>query len=334
MTDTSREDRETKSFTTTFSQMYQLFNGYHLGTNRALFVIAPRPRTVSSDFDLIRGERKLEGIQDMFLVVYVPKQLSGICLQASLDTGHVVLEQSGTKMVLSLKSDDGAPRQPNGQDEDIGQGSGGGGGASSGDGSDKTEVSYLVVTRRLVRTCVRFAENDRLVLVAVPALPDGETPPDGVSPLRDVVFESEMLATESSQTLARMVRDGGLSSEEKVRLANQFNVSQQRIMDTMLSGFSAGRYRPRRFVDTRTFRALVAETLSRAPITIEQFRRPGVLSARTLQALRRGGVGSVSDLFAIQGPAALRAERDQLIVARRAVLNHVIEAAQRRSDTT
>jgi len=46
-TDTSRERRETTSFNTTFSQMYQLFNGYHLGTNRALFVIAPRPHTVS-----------------------------------------------------------------------------------------------------------------------------------------------------------------------------------------------------------------------------------------------------------------------------------------------
>src|SRR5262249_14217545 len=61
-TDTSRESRETLSHSTSLSQMYQLFNGYHLGTNRALFVIAPRPHVVSSgpqaDFNLINGERR------------------------------------------------------------------------------------------------------------------------------------------------------------------------------------------------------------------------------------------------------------------------------------
>ncbi len=90
-TDTSRERRETSSFSTNFSQMYQLFNGYHLGTNRALFVIAPRPHIASDGgFNLLDGERKLEGIQDMFLVIYVPAGLKGICMQASLDTGHNV----------------------------------------------------------------------------------------------------------------------------------------------------------------------------------------------------------------------------------------------------
>ena|SRR5688572_3398462 len=38
-TDTGRESRETEGRSTSFSQMYQLFNGYHLATNRALFVI-------------------------------------------------------------------------------------------------------------------------------------------------------------------------------------------------------------------------------------------------------------------------------------------------------
>src|SRR5215207_9803785 len=91
-TDTSREDRETKSFTSSFSQMYQLFTGYHLGSNRALFAIAPRPHTVGSsdqvDFNLIQGGRALEGIQEMFLVVQMPRQLEGFCVQAMLDTGH------------------------------------------------------------------------------------------------------------------------------------------------------------------------------------------------------------------------------------------------------
>ncbi len=91
-TDTSREARETLSRTTSTSQMYQLFNGYHLGTNRALFVVAPRPHTVSNsaqtEFNLIDGERNLEGIQDVFLVVSMPRTLDGLCIQAGLDTGH------------------------------------------------------------------------------------------------------------------------------------------------------------------------------------------------------------------------------------------------------
>ena len=43
--DASQERRETTSHSTTVSQMYQLFNGYHLGTNRAQFVMPPRPHT-------------------------------------------------------------------------------------------------------------------------------------------------------------------------------------------------------------------------------------------------------------------------------------------------
>jgi hypothetical protein len=83
-TDTSREARETLSRTTQSSQMYQLFNGYHLGSNRALFVVAPRPHTVpdqaQTEFNLIDGERKLEGIQEVFVVVHLPKSLGVLCI--------------------------------------------------------------------------------------------------------------------------------------------------------------------------------------------------------------------------------------------------------------
>ena len=93
VTDTLKEARETLSRTTTSSQMYQLFNGYHLGTNRGLFAIAPRPHTVSGgeqiEASLINGERKLEGIQDIFIVVHMPRTLNGFCVLASLDTGHL-----------------------------------------------------------------------------------------------------------------------------------------------------------------------------------------------------------------------------------------------------
>ena len=112
-TDTSRENRETKSRTTSFSQMYQLFNGYHLGTNRAVFVVVPRPNIKSSEFILIDdsgGGRVLEGIQDVFLVVNIPKKLKGFCVQASIDTGHKVMANN----MIAMENE----RQPNGEEED------------------------------------------------------------------------------------------------------------------------------------------------------------------------------------------------------------------------
>jgi hypothetical protein len=101
-TDTSRERRETQSYTTSINQMYQPLLAYHLGTNRALWVISVRPHTVDSENVLIKvypeGDhktpegaligRKLEGIQDMFLVVNVPKGNQGLCFQAALDAGY------------------------------------------------------------------------------------------------------------------------------------------------------------------------------------------------------------------------------------------------------
>ena len=94
-TDASRDARENVSHTTSINQMYQLFNAYHLGTNRAVFVVTPRAHTISpttfspivpnppnytqgdspAEFNLINGARQLEGIQDVFLVVYVPNSL-------------------------------------------------------------------------------------------------------------------------------------------------------------------------------------------------------------------------------------------------------------------
>lgn len=87
--DWSREKRESFSHTTSMNQVYSIFDGYHLGTNRAMFVIQPRPHMVDSDFSLINGPRRLEGIQDVFLVVSIPKANEGFCVKASLDTGHL-----------------------------------------------------------------------------------------------------------------------------------------------------------------------------------------------------------------------------------------------------
>jgi len=90
--DSSTERRETAGRSTQLSQMYQLFNGYHVGTNRAVFAIFPRPHIVAKsaqvEHNLINGERRLEGVQDVFLVVQVPRSIQGVCVRAYLDTGH------------------------------------------------------------------------------------------------------------------------------------------------------------------------------------------------------------------------------------------------------
>jgi hypothetical protein len=107
-TDSSREKRETLSSTTTFSQLYQLMNAYHLGTNRCVLLVAPRPHTATSateqvDFNLLEGARRLEGIQDFFVIVQAPSTLKGLCIQATLETGHTVNQRLG---VLRMRKDD------------------------------------------------------------------------------------------------------------------------------------------------------------------------------------------------------------------------------------
>ncbi|MBK9033457.1 MAG: hypothetical protein IPL61_19695 [Myxococcales bacterium] len=98
-TDASTERRETAGRSTQLSQLYQLFNGYHLGTNRAVFISFPRPHNVSSsdqmDNNLVSGERGLEGVQDVFLIVLVPKTVPGFCVRAGLDTSHKTQLASG-----------------------------------------------------------------------------------------------------------------------------------------------------------------------------------------------------------------------------------------------
>lgn len=91
-TDTSDERRETQGRTTQLSQLYQLFNGYHHGTNRTVFVIFARPHIVSETsqvpLNLINGQRRLEGVQEMFLVAVMPRTQTGFCVQAWIDTAH------------------------------------------------------------------------------------------------------------------------------------------------------------------------------------------------------------------------------------------------------
>jgi hypothetical protein len=91
--DASRDVREGASHTTSLSQLYHLLNSYHLGTNRAIFFIQPRPHTVQQkdQFTFISGPQEIEGIQEFFLVVSRPKgtKLEDYCVDALLYTAHL-----------------------------------------------------------------------------------------------------------------------------------------------------------------------------------------------------------------------------------------------------
>jgi hypothetical protein len=88
-TDEARELRETLSHTTQLTQMYHQFTSYHLGTNRAVFFMVPRPHVVQSDLTFVNGPRELEGIQEVFLVVLRPARLKNFCVEAYLETAHI-----------------------------------------------------------------------------------------------------------------------------------------------------------------------------------------------------------------------------------------------------
>lgn len=84
------EKRETLSHTTQLSQLYHLLDSYHLGTNRAVFFMQPRPHVVEEPSGFVRGPRKLEGVQEFFMIVAQPKAQEEFCVSARLDTGHLI----------------------------------------------------------------------------------------------------------------------------------------------------------------------------------------------------------------------------------------------------
>lgn len=83
------ELRETHAFTTQLSQMYHLLDSYHLGTNRAVFFVQPRPHVLEEPSGFVDGPRKVEGIQEFFLIVAKPKDAPDYCVSVRLDTAHL-----------------------------------------------------------------------------------------------------------------------------------------------------------------------------------------------------------------------------------------------------
>jgi hypothetical protein len=92
-TDEARERRETLSHTTQLTQMRHLFEGYHLGTNRALFFVQPRPHILEEPSGFVRGPRLVEGIQEILLIVNHPEDERDFCVSVRLDTSHLTMKQ-------------------------------------------------------------------------------------------------------------------------------------------------------------------------------------------------------------------------------------------------
>jgi hypothetical protein len=279
-TDTSRENRETLSHSTSFSQMYQLFNGYHLGTNRALFVIAPRPHTASTatqtDFNLINGARRLEGVQDVFLVIHMPKSLDGFCIQAGLDTGHLTTVSTPQHLVMMR------PKQvPDGGPEDPG-GGGGGGGHPPPPG---TPIKQLIVTRRVVQSCGTFDENGNLHLRQLR------------EPRPPVVVGEIAVTGLPTHSMFRAALSGGEGRGLRVQVANNLNIVQSDINRAMLDSASSAIYGSRKFEESSVFKSLVASAAMGIEVPLTELVEKGYVDAETAQRLARNKIKTMGELF-------------------------------------
>ena len=276
-TDTLREARETLSRTTSSSQMYQLFNGYHLGSNRALFVIAPRPHTVSgashTEFNLIDGERKLEGIQEMFVVVHMPRHLDGFCTQAGLDTGH-----QATTAVPYMVMRRPVDHQPNGGPEPDPFP------PDPPDPPPDTPVKQLIITRRVAQSCGTFDENGNFHVRAVR------------EPRRPLIHGEIAISDVSSRATFRSLGAEGAPSA-RVRAANARNAMQSRVTRSMLDSASSVGYVPRDFVETSAFKSLVAHTARAAKTPLTRLVEAGYLDAEEARAVRARKITTLGDLF-------------------------------------
>lgn len=303
-TDTARERRETVSHSTTISQMYQLFTSYHLGTNRAVFSIAPRPHIVNdarqAPFNLIRGRRLLEGMQDVFLVIYVPNELQGVAIQATLDTGHEVSWLDNTALMMKPKDmpDLDLPgKKPFPPDIVVAP-----------DGIlEPVDLSQLVVTRRVIRTRGTFDAERGLVATQV------ESP----SPTARVVFEALVHRPKITPGLTALAAGSRPTQDALVADADLLNAAQARIQAAMLRGISAGAYTPRPLTETRTFRRLAVRALRDRPID------SGTLSPRLVGQLKAAGVRTVGDLYSAERPVT-GVNPAQVDEARRTVLARLL----------
>ncbi len=101
--DYSREKQESESHVTTLTQMYNLLQSYHVGTNRALVLLQPRPHLTEQveKRTFINGPREIEGIQEFLFIVSRPADVEHICVEGLLETGHLDLDPAQTEELSS-----------------------------------------------------------------------------------------------------------------------------------------------------------------------------------------------------------------------------------------
>lgn len=307
-TDSARERRETVSHSTTISQMYQLFTSYHLGTNRAVFSVAPRPHIVNdakqAPFNLIRGRRLLEGMQDVFLVIYVPNELKGLAIQVNLDTGHEVSWLDNSALMMKPKDLPNPPDAPRRRKQ-------------AGDVfvapeevlDSNPDVSQLVVTRRVIRATGLFDAERGLV-------PTQIEPPSASA---RVVFEALVHRPKVTPGLKALTSGNRPGADGFLGDADQLNSAQARIQAAILRGVTAGAYEPRPLVETRAFRrlallALRDQKVDGAPLA------PGVATK-----LAAAGVKTVGDLYGSKRRVS-GLKPEQVEEARRVMLDWLLAA--------
>jgi hypothetical protein len=279
-TDTSREARETLGHTTSSSQMYQLFNGYHLGTNRALFVVAPRPHTVSgstqTEFNLIDGERRLEGIQDVFLVVHMPRSLDGFCIQAGLDTGDqapTTVPQYLHAMMQPQNDGNWPPPDPTPPLPPPTP------------STPTSPLKQLVITRRVIQSCGAFDGNGNFVLSPLSSR-SGRSSPASL-PFRT----TQRRAGAHSQRgwLDEHPGSRGARSERRPERRQPPDPRQRIFQAATTRGHS--KRRPSSV-------SLVASIASQAGISLRDLATAGHLDSKALEPLSKMKVSTVAELFA------------------------------------
>lgn len=91
-TDRLAELSQTYGYSTSINQLYHQLSSYHLGTNRSVFMVLPRPHIVESETGFVNGPRLLEGVQEFFFVIARPKSEKEFCVEAYMETAHIASE--------------------------------------------------------------------------------------------------------------------------------------------------------------------------------------------------------------------------------------------------
>lgn len=98
-TEALEESQQLYSRTTQLSQMNSLLQSFHLGTNRALFLMQPYPHISQPRVTFINGPRELEGVQEIVLVVSCPEKYPDVCFEVDLETAHIAADLNRTDSI-------------------------------------------------------------------------------------------------------------------------------------------------------------------------------------------------------------------------------------------